>query len=131
MSAPVTIHCCGCGKVVAPRLTNGKEIYPHREDLHELPFWKCDTCGNFVGCHHKSRERTKPLGSIPTPGIRNARKVIHAVLDPMWKSGSFTRSGLYHRLSKVIGRQYHTAEVNTFEEANLILQTLQSMKELA
>lgn len=60
------IYCTGCGKDVQARLTDGAERYPHRPDLYELPFWKCDTCGNYVGCHHKTRAPTKPLGCIAT-----------------------------------------------------------------
>lgn len=50
---PSQIHCCGCGETVTARLTDGREIYPHRQDLSGLPFWKCDTCGNYVGCHRE------------------------------------------------------------------------------
>lgn len=45
------IFCCKCNKHIKARLTNGKEVYPYRSDLHKLPFWKCDQCKNFVGCH--------------------------------------------------------------------------------
>ena len=83
----MNIRCCGCQKKVEARLTDGSEIYPHRKDLYSLPFWKCDVCGNFVGCHHKTKNRTRPLGCIPTPEIKNARKHIHAILDPLWQSG--------------------------------------------
>ena len=55
------LYCCGCDTGTEARLTNGAEIYPHRPDLHELPFWKCDKCGNFVGCHHKTKDRTRPM----------------------------------------------------------------------
>ena len=65
------IYCCGCGKKVSPRLTSGKEVYPHRSDLIKLPFWKCDKCGNFVGCHHKTKNRTATLGVIATKEIKN------------------------------------------------------------
>lgn len=122
------IHCCGCGRVVAPRLTNGKEIYPHREDLYGLPFWKCDTCGNFVGCHHKTPERTKPLGSIPTPELREKRKQIHAKLDPMWKYEGMSRGRIYATLSDALGYVYHTAEVNTEADADFILNLLDQIK---
>jgi hypothetical protein len=42
------IHCSGCKGPVNARLTDGAEIYPHRQDLHRLPFWRCDSCGNYV-----------------------------------------------------------------------------------
>lgn len=60
------IFCCCCENDVHARLTDGREIYPHRHDLYSLPFWRCDGCGNHVGCHHKTKDRTRPLGVIPT-----------------------------------------------------------------
>lgn len=113
----VHLHCCGCGKDVQPRLTDGSEIYPHREDLASIPFWKCDACGNHVGCHHKTADRTKPLGCIPTPEIRNARSHIHALIDPVWKSGAMKRGKIYAYLSKALGQQFHTADIRSVDEA--------------
>jgi hypothetical protein len=119
-----TIWCCGCGKHVGARLTNGAEIYPTRPDLHKLPFWRCPFCKNHVGCHHKSKNPTTPLGSIPTPQLRALRKEIHARLDPLWQSGIIERKALYALLSKQLGRQYHTAEINSHIEAELIFAAL-------
>ena len=70
MSKRRSIFCCGCQSDVQARLTDGAEIYAHRRDLASLPFWKCDACGNFVGCHHKTKHRTRPLGCIPTKEIK-------------------------------------------------------------
>lgn len=121
MADTMQIWCCGCGKDVAARLTDGREIYPHRDDLHSLPFWKCDTCGNFVGCHHKTRNRTKPLGCIPTPAIRNARNHIHRCIDPLWKRGRISRRDLYQKIADGLGiAEYHTAEVRTIEDARKV-----------
>ena len=87
------ITCCGCGgKKVDARLTDGIEIYPHREDLYDLPFWKCDDCGNFVGCHHKTSNRTKPLGCIATKEVKAKRIGIHQIIDPLWQSGKHKRN---------------------------------------
>ena len=93
----MTLYCCGCSTDVNARLTDGREIYPHRPDLYSLPFWRCDNCKNYVGCHHKSKNRTHPLGCIPTPEIKEARKKIHAIIDPMWKSGAMTRKDVTKR----------------------------------
>jgi len=111
------IYCCACAKDVDARLTNGGEIYPHRPDLKILPFWKCDTCKNFVGCHHKTKNRTAPLGCIPTAEIKDARKHIHALIDPIYQSGLMTRKKLYELLSDAVGWKYHTAKIRTIEEA--------------
>lgn len=61
MRGIMTIFCNECGKDVECRLTNGSEIYPHRGDLKDLPFWIHDVCGNYVGCHHKTDNPTTPL----------------------------------------------------------------------
>ena len=123
------ITCCGCnGKKVDARLTDGKEIYPHRKDLSELPFWKCDCCGNFVGCHHKTSNRTQPLGCIPTPEIKAKRQEIHRLLDPIWQQGKAKRNSIYKWLSEKLGYRYHTANIRSVEEAGKVKELLNEFK---
>lgn len=119
-----TIYCSGCQGNVEARLTSGKEIYPHRPDLSKLPFWRCDACGNYVGCHHKTSTPTKPLGVIPTPELRTARSHIHAILDPIWKSGRMKRGKVYRLLSDRLGYEFHTAEIRSIEQARTIYRTV-------
>ena len=130
---PIKLYCCGCGNDTTPRLTDGEEIYPHRQDLFSLPFWKCDACGNFVGCHHKTKDPTRPLGCIPTPEIKKARQSIHRALDPLWKTYrngvKRSRRNVYATLSKRLGYQYHTAEVRDTEEAGRVLSIIKEMSE--
>lgn len=118
------IYCCGCEKEVEARLTNGQEIYPHRVDLSDIPFWVCDGCQNYVGCHHKTDNRTQPLGCIPTEEIRSLRQSIHTAMDRLWKNGNISRSKLYREMSKEIGWRYHTAEVRSREQAGEVLRAL-------
>jgi hypothetical protein len=115
------IYCCECKKDIEARLTSGKEIYPHRKDLYSLPFWICDACLNYVGTHHKTKNRTRPLGVIPNEGMRSARKKIHAILDPLWKSGKIKRRTLYKNIRDHLGKEYHTANIKNIEEANEVL----------
>lgn len=117
------IYCCECKKDIDPRLTNGKEIYPKREDLHTLPFWKCDVCKNYVGCHHKTKTPTKPLGCIPNKEIKKARMEIHKLIDPWWKSGRVDRRWLYSEMSMNLGYEYHTANIRDIEEARRIYRS--------
>ena len=121
------LYCCGCQATTTARLTNGAEIYPHRPDLRDLPFWRCDHCGNYVGCHHKTQDRTRPLGCIPTPEIKNARRHIHQLLDPVWQSGRMTRQVLYRALGDALGRQYHTANIRSIEEAREVYRAARSL----
>lgn len=111
------LWCCACADYVTARLTDGAEVYPHRADLADLPFWRCDECGNWVGCHHKTKNRTKPLGNIPSPELKKARGHIHALIDPLWKSKRIGRSELYQRMSAKLGWNYHTASLRTIDEA--------------
>jgi hypothetical protein len=121
------LYCCGCACDVDARLIDGGEAYPHRPDLRDLPFWKCDTCGNFVGCHHKTKNRTRPLGCIPTREIIEARKHIHALLDPLWQSGTMNRRQAYKAISDEIGKEYHTAEIRSVDEARSVYRIVQKI----
>ena len=117
------IFCCGCNNKVQARLTYGTEIYPHRKDLHQRPFLKCDDCKNFVGCHYKTPKPTRPLGCIPTIEIRNLRNKIHRILDKKWENSpnpKKTRSELYYKISEFLGYSFHTAETKTIEECEKI-----------
>lgn len=118
MSERRTIYCCACRNDVSARLTDGSEVYPHRNDLSSLPFWKCDNCSNFVGCHHKTKNRTNPLGIIATKEIKSARQHIHSVLDPIWKNKRMKRGDLYRRIAAIMGiDEYHTAKLRSIEDA--------------
>ncbi len=121
------IYCCGCGEKVDARLTDGLEVYNHRKDLHQRPFWKCDKCGNFVGCHHKTDNPTRPLGCIPTKEIKEARKHLHLLLDPIWQSGKIKRSKLYKLISDKIGWKYHTANIKSVDEARDIYKVIKEI----
>lgn len=123
------IYCCGCGQDVKAELTDGGEIYPHRQDLIKLPFWICRSCSNFVGCHHKTKQRTRPLGCIPTKEIRSARGHIHKILDPLWKYGNCNRGYIYSMISKRIGYEYHTAEIRTLEDARIIYAVIKKIRD--
>lgn len=118
------IYCTGCKTDVEARLTNGKERYPHRPDLYGIPFWRCDGCGNYVGCHHKTDNPTRPLGCIATKEILDARKKIHALLDPLWKDGHIKRGQAYSYVGNRIGHPYHNGEIRTIEEAREIYKVV-------
>lgn len=119
-----SIKCLGCNTVVKARLTTGYEVYTHRPDLHKLQLWKCDTCKNYVGTHSRNPHDTKPLGAIPTAAIRAARIQVHNILDPLWKSGRYTRTAVYTHLSRVLDKDFHTANIESIEEAEEVIRLL-------
>lgn len=117
------IWCCGCSAEVQARLTDGLEVRPAYPQEAGLPFWRCDTCGNFVECLYRTKDRTRPRGNIPTPELKQARLHISSLLDPMWKTrgeaANWTeqRRVLYSAISERIGREFHVGEIKTIEEA--------------
>ena len=122
------IYCCGCGVYISARLTDGSEIYPHREDLDSLPFWVCDRCNNYVGCHHKTQDRTNPLGSIPSAVLREKRKAIHAIIDPLWRGGKQSRGSVYAAMQKALGYEFHSAEINTIQQADAAITAAKQLR---
>lgn len=123
------IYCCGCEEHVTPRQTIGSEIYPHWEAGSSIPFFKCDECGNYVGCH-KGSKPLRPLGCIPTVELRGARAAIHAVIDPIWKVHGVNRKQVYADLAKLTGRKkYHTANIRTVDEAREVYDYASSLYE--
>lgn len=128
------IYCTGCEKDIDARLTSGREIYPHRADLHNLPFWKCDNCKNYVGCHHRTKTPTRSLGCIATAELLDARKKIHALLDPLWRSKKIKRGQAYSyvtsRMAKIMNDptyQYHNGEIRTLEEAREVYRLVAAL----
>ena len=123
------IWCCGCDSNMIARLTNGAEVYPqwnNRGDaLMREPFWICDACGNYVGCHARLRDNDphpRPLGVIATDQLRKARRKIHDLIDPVWKEGRITRNKLYQLISERIGWNYHTASIRSMDEAREVFK---------
>lgn len=125
------IYCCECKAEVEARLTSGGEVYPHRPDLYSLPFWICDQCNNFVGCHYKTKNRTRPLGVISNKEVKNAKVHIHNLIDPLWKNGLMTRKALYRLISDKLGYSYHTGEIKSIEQARAIYKVCKGIHENA
>jgi hypothetical protein len=46
---------------------------------------------------------------------------IHDIIDPLWRSGAISRKTVYQAMSERLGREYHTAEIRSLDEANAIL----------
>lgn len=115
MAETFKIWCCQCEEGVQAVKVTGKDIYPHRKDLYDLQFWRCRTCKNYVGVHKRTGI---PLGVIPTLELRNARKLIHEKMDPLWQEDGYDRTTLYLDIAELLGMQeFHTAHIRTIEEA--------------
>lgn len=103
-------------------------MYPNRPDLAQLPFWVCDTCASFVGTHHKTKKKNRPLGYLATPQIKQLRMRIHAVLDPLWKSGKISRGQAYKYISDHVKYSYHNGELYSVSEGKKVWAIVQELK---
>jgi hypothetical protein len=56
------------------------------------------------------------------------RKQIHALLDPLWKTGKIKRGKLYAQLVEALGvKRYHTGEIRTIEEARNVYRAVKQI----
>ena len=108
-------RCCGDVSLVG-----GATIYPWREDLHELSFWLCASCGGYVGCH---KGTTRPLGSPATAFLRRCRSDAHRAFDPLWKSGLLKRKEAYRLLAEFMGIERKVCHIGYFD-ADQCLQVM-------
>lgn len=120
------IFCCNCNTIRSCRLVSGKIIYFNRGDLWNKKFYQCPLCKGYVGCHPDTRV---PMGTIPTPELRKLRADIHVEIDPIWRKGYMMRSAVYQEISDRLGKAFHSAEINSVDEAHLVLQIIKEIKD--
>jgi hypothetical protein len=106
----MSVSCDDCGR--AARLVSGDAIYPHRPDLFAKQFYVCSPCDAWVGCHPGT---TNPLGRLANAQLRAGKQRVHALLDPLWKSGQIKRSSAYARLAGHMGIAPQDCHVGMFD----------------
>lgn len=106
------VYCPYCRN--RAELVNGDVIYPRRPDLHDKLLYSCKPCDAYVGCHPGT---DKPLGTLANADLRRARMAVHSVLDPLWKTGRFTRKGAYAWLSKQMNMNKYDCHTAKFDMA--------------
>lgn len=93
-------------------LVTGKEIYPHRDDLHAKRFYQCRPCQAWVGVHDGT---TTPLGSLANAELRRWRSAAHEVFDPLWRNTRARRGEVYAWLSGVLGIPTKDCHISMFD----------------
>ena len=109
------MNCPYCGKEA--KWCDNAERYGRRYGKSYMCYW-CKDCDSYVGCHNNTK---KPLGTMANKELREWRMKVHAQLDPLWKSGKLRRGELYAKISKQIGKTYHTGETS-IEDCQMILR---------
>lgn len=105
-----TVICPYCQQKA--RLADGAYIYPHRRDLADKPFYLCEPCDAFVGCHPGT---LKPLGRLADAKLRSAKSAAHATFDPIWKTKQKTRSEAYAWLATELGISPDECHIGMFD----------------
>jgi hypothetical protein len=110
VSGPIP-ECPYCKKPA--ECATGADIYLHRPDLSEKKFFVCRPCHAYVGCHASTG---KPLGRLANAELRKLKMAAHAVFDPLWKNGCFSRSAAYAWLSDALGISPDECHIGMFDE---------------
>jgi zinc-finger-containing domain len=95
-------------------LVLGREIYPHRADLHQLFFWRCLPCDAYVGCH-KTGDGKSPLGRLADAELRQAKKEAHAIFDPIWTNDKKQRKVAYRWLTEQLQIDTKSCHIGMFD----------------
>lgn len=122
-AVPPTVRCSDCPGAVV--LVSGLVIYPHRPDLDHKQFWRCESCGAYVGCHPGTEH---PLGSPAGPATRAARNAAHAAFDPLWKAKMarenvrkhVARGAAYRWLADALGIDPSACHIGMMDEATAL-----------
>ena len=101
-------------------LVTGELLYPSRPDLAEKRFWRCSICDAHVGTHAGNPQKgiavNTPLGTLANAELRRARSRAHAAFDPVWKSGTVTRSEAYAALAIQLQIRIEDCHIAMFDE---------------
>ncbi len=107
----MTVLCDYCEQPA--ELVNGEVIYPHREDLAGLKFWRCWPCRAYVGCHKGSKN--VPLGRLANLELREWRQRAHAEVDLIWELKVKSRKSTYRWLADKLGIEVKDCHIAQFD----------------
>lgn len=94
------------------KLVTGDVIYPHRIDLRDRQFYLCRPCDAYVGTH---KGTTKPLGRLANAELRALKQEVHAVFDPLWRSGNRSRKEAYQWMAEQLGIPFSECHVGMMD----------------
>ena len=107
------IICPYCGSIAA--LEDAFTIY-RRHGYGQIYLCKTESCDAYVGVVDGTR---KPKGSLANAYLRNLRKQVRSVFDPLWFGNPLVeRSEIFAAASTVLGQKSFSVE-NMREEAAL------------
>lgn len=102
----LTVLCPYCGGD-AVFMTSSRHVY--KQDYG--PIYDCRACDAYVGAHPDGSPKGTPANRV----LRAARRACHEAFDPLWQSGSMTRSDAYKWLASAMGVSWRKAHVGHFD----------------
>ena len=102
-----------CPYCTAPAvLVNGTALFPFQEDGATELYWTCTPCDAYIGTYRNS---TEPRGRLANPELRDAKRRLHKVYDPLWKAfPKPERTSEKHRVRKWLARRLHIPQDQCF-----------------
>ena len=134
--APICSYCNGTSV-----LATGEDIYPHREDLHDLNFWKCPTCEDvYVGCHKAGAfvvkangdkiisDGTLPMGRLANAALRRAKSDTHVMFDAIWKRREYDKQTRFAKRRETYAWLAHKMNI-AIDDCHIAMFTLEQCYE--
>jgi len=110
------MKCPYCGKEA--KWCANSEVYGRTYGKSYMCYW-CKDCDAYVGCHNNTKI---PLGTMANKELRKKRMEVHDIIDPLWKSGKYSRKKIYSDLSDAFGKTVHIAEAD-IKMCEIIIKT--------
>ena len=106
------MKCPYCGKEAV--LKDSSIIYGHSYGMVYIcsDYPKCDA---YVGVH-KNSSRMIPLGRMANRELRERKKAVHSLLDPLWRNNLMSRKKAYSRLREGMDLDSDECHVGKFDE---------------
>ncbi len=108
---PSAIICPYCDRP-AEKVT-GRELHPHRPDLHGKTFHHCAACFASVGFHPRTDQ---PLGTLAKVSTRRARRNAHLAFDRLWRYGLYGRAEAYVELAAALRIPRKKCHIGSFDK---------------
>lgn len=110
----LVVLCPYCDGTARP--CTGADVYPHRPDLADKRFYRCNPCDALVGCHPGT---WRPLGKPANAELRKARMAAHGAFDVLWKhkKHGLTRRQAYGWLAGELGIHRNDCHIGLFDVA--------------
>ena len=78
--------------------------------------YACLPCDAYVGARLTGNGAYRSLGRLAQAKLRNLKRQVHSLFDPIWKEGRMSRDKAYLQLAKKMNIQREFCHVGMFDE---------------